>query len=109
VRGRDYHIDFIQPDGSKKSTDKIAFDWKRLSDDDKLAVSRARKTELFLSQPMRVAEVFTGRPGVYVPLAETIRGFREILKGRHDHISELYFYMAGTIDEVIERARQADA
>jgi F-type H+/Na+-transporting ATPase subunit beta len=80
-----------------------------LSDDDKLAVSRARKTELFLSQPMRVAEVFTGRPGVYVPLAETIRGFREILEGRHDHISELYFYMAGTIDEVAERARQADA
>src|SRR5690242_21225472 len=80
-----------------------------LSDDDKLAVSRARKTELFLSQPMRVAEVFTGRPGVYVPLAETIRGFREILEGRHDHISELYFYMAGTIDEVVERARQADA
>jgi F-type H+-transporting ATPase subunit beta len=80
-----------------------------LSDGDKLAVSRARKTELFLSQPMRVAEVFTGRPGVYVPLAETIRGFREILEGRHDHISELYFYMAGTIDEVVERARQADA
>ncbi|HEY7341252.1 MAG TPA: F0F1 ATP synthase subunit beta [Ktedonobacterales bacterium] len=79
-----------------------------LSDDDKLAVSRARKTELFLSQPMRVAEVFTGRPGVYVPLAETIRGFREILEGRHDHISELYFYMAGTIDDVIERARQAN-
>jgi F-type H+-transporting ATPase subunit beta len=80
-----------------------------LSDDDKLAVSRARKTELFLSQPMRVAEVFTGRPGVYVPLTETIRGFREILAGKHDHISELYFYMAGTIDEVVERARQADA
>ena len=80
-----------------------------LSDDDKLAVSRARKTELFLSQPMRVAEVFTGRPGVYVPLAETIRGFREILAGKHDHISELYFYMAGTIDEVVERARRADA
>ncbi len=80
-----------------------------LSDDDKLAVSRARKTELFLSQPLRVAEVFTGRPGVYVPLAETIRGFREILEGRLDHISELYFYMAGTIDEVVERARQADA
>jgi F-type H+-transporting ATPase subunit beta len=80
-----------------------------LSDEDKLAVSRARKTEMFLSQPMRVAEVFTGRPGVYVPLAETIRGFREILEGRHDHIPELYFYMAGTIDDVVERARQADA
>jgi len=78
-----------------------------LGDEDKLAVARARKAEQFLSQPMRVAEVFTGRPGVYVPLAETVRGFREILDGRHDAIPELFFYMAGTIDKVVERAREA--
>ncbi len=74
-----------------------------LSDDDKLTVSRARKIERFFSQPFRVAEVFTGRPGRYVPLAETIRGFKEILEGKHDHIPESEFYMAGGIDEVIER------
>jgi F-type H+/Na+-transporting ATPase subunit beta len=74
-----------------------------LSDDDKLTVSRARKIELFFSQPMRVAEIFTGRPGVYVPLNETIRGFKEVLDGKHDNIPEQYFYMAGGIDEVIQR------
>ena len=78
-----------------------------LGDEDKLVVSRARKAEQFLSQPMRVAEVFTGRPGVYVPLGETVRGFREILEGRRDDIPELFFYMAGTIDEVVARAREA--
>jgi F-type H+-transporting ATPase subunit beta len=74
-----------------------------LSDDDKLTVTRARKIERFFSQPMRVAEVFTGRPGVYVQLAETIRGFKEVLEGKHDNIPEQYFYMAGGIDEVIKR------
>ena len=80
---------------------------EELSDEDKLIVTRARKIQRFLSQPMFVAEVFTGRPGVYVPIRETVRGFREILEGRHDDISEQHFYMAGTIDEVVERARKA--
>jgi F-type H+-transporting ATPase subunit beta len=78
-----------------------------LSDDDKLTVSRARKIEQFFSQPMRVAEIFTGRPGVYVPLAETIRGFKEILEGKHDAVPEQYFYMAGGIDEVLRRYQES--
>jgi len=76
-----------------------------LSDDDKLTVGRARKIERFFSQPFRVAEVFTGRPGKFVPLADTVRGFREVLDGKHDDIAESHFYMAGGIDEVVERAR----
>ena len=77
-----------------------------LSDTDKLTVTRARKIERFFSQPFRVAEVFTGRPGKYVPLADTVRGFKEILEGKHDDIPEQYFYMAGGIDEVLESARK---
>ena len=76
-----------------------------LSDDDKLTVSRARKIEQFFSQPFNVGEAFTGRPGKTVPLSETIRGFKEILEGKHDSISEVHFYMAGAIDDVVERAR----
>lgn len=75
-----------------------------LSEDDKLTVSRARKIQRFLSQPFFVAEVFTGFPGRYVPLSETIRGFKEILSGKHDEIPEQAFYMVGTIDEVLEKA-----
>lgn len=75
---------------------------EELSEDDKLTVARARKIERFLSQPMRVAEQFTGRPGKYVPIAETIRGFRMILDGQLDDVSEAYFYMRGGIDEVRE-------
>lgn len=71
-----------------------------LSPDDKLAVARARKIQKFLSQPFSVAEAFTGRPGKYVPLADTIRGFKEILEGKHDDKSENAFYMTGGIDEV---------
>ncbi len=71
-----------------------------LSPEDKLTVHRARKIQRFLSQPFTVAEVFTGRPGKQVPLAETIRGFREILEGRHDDLPEGNFYMKGSIDEV---------
>ncbi|HEY8425319.1 MAG TPA: F0F1 ATP synthase subunit beta [Limnochordales bacterium] len=81
---------------------------EELSDEDKLIVARARKIERFLSQPMFVAEAFTGRPGVYVPLKETIRGFREILEGKHDDLPEQAFYMVGTIDEAVERARQIE-
>ncbi|MGC8488980.1 MAG: F0F1 ATP synthase subunit beta [Clostridia bacterium] len=76
-----------------------------LSDDDKLTVSRARKIERFLSQPMFVAEVFTGQEGRYVPIKETVRGFSEILEGKHDDLPEMAFYMVGGIDEVIEKAR----
>lgn len=74
-----------------------------LSDEDKLVVNRARKIQRFLSQPFGVAEQFTGTPGKYLPLKETIRGFREILEGKHDHIPESMFLMAGGIDEVVER------
>ena len=75
-----------------------------LSEDDKLTVARARKIQRFLSQPFFVATQFTGIDGKYVPLSETIRGFKEILDGKHDDIPEQYFLNAGTIDEVVERA-----
>jgi F-type H+-transporting ATPase subunit beta len=75
-----------------------------LSEEDKLSVSRARKIQRFLSQPFFVAEQFTGIKGQYVPIAETVRGFKEIVEGKHDNVSEQDFYMAGTIDEVVERA-----
>jgi len=76
-----------------------------LSEDDKLLVARARKIERFLSQPFFVAEIFTNRPGKYVPLKETIRGFGEILDGKHDDLPEQAFYMVGTIDEAVEAAK----
>ncbi|MDP8079462.1 F0F1 ATP synthase subunit beta [Phocoenobacter skyensis] len=77
-----------------------------LSEEDKLVVSRARKIERFLSQPFFVAEVFNGTPGKYVPLKETIRGFKGILNGAYDDIPEQAFYMAGSIDDVIEKAQK---
>ncbi|TDO06024.1 MULTISPECIES: F0F1 ATP synthase subunit beta [Halomonas] len=77
-----------------------------LSDEDKLAVSRARKIQRFLSQPFFVAEVFTGSPGKYVSLKETIRGFQGILDGEYDELPEQAFYMVGTIDEAVEKANQ---
>jgi len=80
-----------------------------LSEDDKLAVARARKIQKFLSQPFHVAEQFTGYKGVYVPLPETIRGFREIVEGKHDDLPEQAFYMVGTIDDACEKARQMAA
>ena len=78
-----------------------------LSDDDRVTVNRARKLERFLSQPFHVAEQFTGTPGVYVPIAETIRGFREILEGKHDDLPERAFFLKGTIDQVVEDAKGA--
>jgi F-type H+-transporting ATPase subunit beta len=78
-----------------------------LSDDDKLVVGRARKIQRFLSQPFSGAEACTGTPGKYIPLSETIRGFREILDGKHDDIAENLFLFAGGIDEVVERATKA--
>lgn len=78
-----------------------------LSDEDKLTVSRARKIQRFLSQPFSVAEQFTGMQGKYVPLKETIRGFKEIIEGMHDDLPESAFLFAGTIDEVVEKAKNA--
>jgi F-type H+-transporting ATPase subunit beta len=80
-----------------------------LTDEDKLVVARARRIERFLSQPNFVAEQFTGTPGKYVKLEDTIRSFREILDGQHDELPESAFYMVGTIDEAAEKARQAEA
>lgn len=77
-----------------------------LSDEDKLVVARARKIQRFFSQPFHVAEQFTGTPGKYVPIKETVRGFREILEGKHDEIPESYFLFAGGIDEVVEKYKQ---
>ncbi len=76
-----------------------------LSEEDKLAVARARKIQRFLSQPFSVAEQFTGYEGKYVPLKETIRGFKEIIEGKHDDLPESAFLFAGTIDEVVEKAK----
>ena len=77
-----------------------------LSEEDKLIVSRARKIQRFLSQPFFVAEVFTGSPGKYVPLKETIRAFKGIVAGEYDHLPEQAFYMVGTIDEAVEKAKK---
>jgi len=77
-----------------------------LSDEDKQVVARARKIQKFLSQPFFVAEQFTGTPGKYVPMEDTVRGFKEILEGQYDHIPEQAFYMAGGIEEVVENAKK---
>ena len=82
---------------------------EELSDEDKLTVARARKIQRFLSQPFFVGEQFTGTPGQYVPLKETIRGFREILEGKHDDLPEGAFYMVGTIDAAVEKAKSMKA
>jgi F-type H+-transporting ATPase subunit beta len=79
---------------------------EELSDEDKLTVARARRIQRFLSQPMFVAEAFTGRKGKYVPIAETVRGFKEILEGKHDELPEQAFYMVGTIEEAVEQAKK---
>ena len=78
---------------------------EEISEDDKLIVGRARRIQRFLSQPFFVSEVFTGSPGKYVPIKETIRGFKEILAGLHDELPENAFYMVGTIDEAVEKAK----
>ncbi|HRO62208.1 F0F1 ATP synthase subunit beta [Thermomonas sp.] len=80
-----------------------------LSEEDKLAVARARKIERFFSQPFTVAEVFTGSPGKYVPLKDTIRGFKGIVDGDYDHLPEQAFYMVGSIDEAVEKAKKITA
>jgi F-type H+-transporting ATPase subunit beta len=80
-----------------------------LSEEDRQSVARARKIQKFLSQPFHVAEQFTGFPGVYVPLADTIRAFKEIVAGKHDDLPEQAFYMVGTIEEAIEKAAKLAA
>ncbi len=82
---------------------------EELSEDDKLAVSRARKMQRFLTQPMYVAAQFTGRDGRYVKIADTVRGFREILDGKYDDLPEQAFYMIGTIEEAVETAAKLRA
>ena len=77
-----------------------------LGENDRLIVARARRIQRFLSQPMFVAEAFTGTPGQYVPIRETVRGFSEILEGKHDALPEQAFYMVGSIDMAVEKAEQ---
>ena len=77
-----------------------------LSEEDKLIVARARKIQRFLSQPFHVAEVFTGFPGIFVPVADTIRSFKAICAGEYDHLPEAAFYMVGSIDEAIAKAKK---
>ena len=79
---------------------------EELSEEDKITVNRARRIQRFCSQPFHVAEVFTGTPGKYVPIKETVRGFKEILEGKHDGLPEAAFYMVGTIDEAVEKAKK---
>ena len=77
-----------------------------LSEEDKLVVARARKIQRFLSQPFHVAEVFTGFPGKFVEIKDTIKGFKELCDGTHDNIPEAAFYMVGTIEEALEKAKK---
>ena len=80
-----------------------------LSEDDKLTVTRARKLQRFLSQPFFVAEQFTGFKGKYVTIADSIKGFKEIVAGKHDELPEQAFYMVGTIEEAVEKAAEMKA
>jgi F-type H+-transporting ATPase subunit beta len=80
-----------------------------LSEEDKVAVARARKIERFLSQPFHVAEVFTGSPGVFVSLEDTIKSFKGLVEGKYDHLPEPAFYMVGTIEQAVEKAQRLAA
>ena len=80
-----------------------------LSEEDRLTVARARKIQRFLSQPFHVAEVFTGNPGVFVKLEDTVKGFKGIVKGDYDHLPEQAFYMVGTIEQAVEKAKKLAA
>ncbi|PPR76497.1 MAG: ATP synthase subunit beta, partial [Alphaproteobacteria bacterium MarineAlpha2_Bin1] len=80
-----------------------------LSEEDKLTVARARKIQRFLSQPFHVAEVFTGSPGIFVSLEDSVRGFKEICEGKHDDLPEQAFYMCGTIEDAVEKAKKMAA
>jgi F-type H+-transporting ATPase subunit beta len=80
-----------------------------LSEEDKLTVARARKVERFMSQPFHVAEIFTGSPGKFVDLADTIKGFKGLVEGKYDHLPEAAFYMVGTIEEAVEKGKKLAA
>ena len=80
-----------------------------LSEDDKLVVARARKIERFMSQPFSVAEAFTGTPGIFVQLEDTIKGFKGLVAGEYDHLPESAFYMVGTIEDAVKKAQQLAA
>jgi len=80
-----------------------------LSEEDKLTVARARKVERFMSQPFDVAEVFTGSPGVFVQLEDTIKGFKGLVNGEYDHLPEAAFYMVGTIEDAVKKAQKLAA
>ena len=80
-----------------------------LSEEDRLVVERARKIQRFLSQPFHVAEVFTGTPGTFVELADTVQGFKGLVDGEYDHLPEAAFYMVGTIEEAVEKAKRMAA
>ena len=80
-----------------------------LSDEDKLIVSRARKIQRFLSQPFHVAEQFTGNAGIYVPVAETVESFAQVLEGKFDHLPEAAFLMVGNIDTAVAKAKRLEA
>jgi F-type H+-transporting ATPase subunit beta len=80
-----------------------------LSEEDKLVVARARKIQKFLSQPFHVAEVFTGFPGIFVPVADTVRSFKAICAGEYDHLPEVAFYMVGTIEDAVKKAESLKA
>jgi F-type H+/Na+-transporting ATPase subunit beta len=80
-----------------------------LSEEDKLTVARARKIERFMSQPFDVAEVFTGSPGVFVQLEDTIKGFKGLVDGQYDHLPEAAFYMVGTIEDAVKKAQRLAA
>jgi F-type H+-transporting ATPase subunit beta len=80
-----------------------------LSEEDKLTVARARKVERFMSQPFFVAEIFTGSPGKFVELADTIKGFKGLVEGKYDHLPEAAFYMVGTIEEAVEKGKKLAA
>ena len=82
---------------------------EELSDEDRMAVARARKIQRFLSQPFFVAEAFTGQEGRYVPIKETVKGFQEILDGKYDDLPEQAFYMVGPIEEAVEKAKTMQA
>jgi F-type H+-transporting ATPase subunit beta len=77
-----------------------------LSEEDKLTVARARKIERFMSQPFSVAEAFTGTPGIFVQLEDTIKGFKGLVDGQYDHLPEAAFYMVGTIDDAVAKAQK---
>jgi F-type H+-transporting ATPase subunit beta len=80
-----------------------------LSEEDKLTVARARKVERFMSQPFHVAEAFTGAPGVFVQLEDTIKGFKGLVNGEYDHLPEAAFYMVGTIEDAVKKAQKLAA